>query len=86
MQRLENFRLLSLTQIVALPFYGINYDLTTVTEYPCLSSQIYLFGTTEISATLGFFLDSFTHCFDMGPCHYSSAHIDPPLPFLRSSV
>ena len=41
MQRLEHFRLLSLTQIVALPFYGINYDLTTVTEYPCLSSQIY---------------------------------------------
>lgn len=41
MQRLKHFRLLSLTQIVALPFYGINYDLTTVTEYPCLSSQTY---------------------------------------------
>lgn len=41
MQRLEHFPLLSLNQIVALPFYVINYDLTTVTEYPCLSSQTY---------------------------------------------
>ena len=45
----------------------------------------YIVGTTEISETLGFFLDSFTHYFDMGPCHYSSAYIDPTLPFLRSS-
>lgn len=40
-RKLDHFRLLSLTLIVALPFYGINHDLTTVTEYPCLSSQTY---------------------------------------------